>query len=105
MSNDPFREDDGSDFVASYSNLVKSTVTYNSKKVQVSIPSKTSDGVNSENYFKSQHSVDTYNAAKTYSAKHIDFRMRSEHTVDGKRYDLEMQIVHSADPETSARRL
>ena len=71
----------------------------------MSVPSKTTDGVNNENYFKSKAAIDTYNAAKKYSATHIDLHGMSEHTVDGRRYDLEMKIVHSADKESGARRL
>ena len=47
----------------------------------------------------------TYNAAEKYQATHIDFRSKSEHTVDGRRYDIEMQVVHKADKPATVRRL
>jgi hypothetical protein len=68
LSSDPFRAADGSDFKGQYSNLVKATHLNKGTVLSVSIPSATTDGVNNENYFTSQHAVKTYNAAKKYSA-------------------------------------
>lgn len=92
--------------MSSYENIVKSTVLNKGTKVQASVPSKSADGsVKYEQYFRSKHAVDAYNAAEKYSATHIDFRAKSEHTVDGRRYDLEMQVVHTAEKPATVRRL
>lgn len=92
---------DGTDLVNSYKDIEKSTVTYSKNKVSLTIPS----GEPADNYISSQHAVDTYNAFKFYTATHIEFRGRSEHTVDGRRFDLEMQIIHKHNPDLGKRRL
>jgi carbonic anhydrase len=35
----------------------------------------------------------------TYSLSNIHFHTKSEHTVDGKQYAIEMHMVHSIDEE------
>ena len=45
LSNDPFPEDDGSDLVHTYQDIEKSTVTYDTNKVKVTI-----SGAAEENY-------------------------------------------------------
>lgn len=45
------------------------------------------------NYFTSTAGV-ANGAEKTYYAKQLHFHTESEHTIDGKRFDFEMHIVH-----------
>lgn len=44
--------------------------------------------------FESQHAAKTYGASSTFTGVQFHFHAGSEHTVDGKRHDLEMHTVH-----------
>lgn len=57
------------------------------------------------NYFESQHSVDVLKGVKKYSAAQFHFHAKSEHTINGRRYDMEMHTVHLADDDSKSRRL
>lgn len=48
-------------------------------------------------FFESQHSVDVIGGNLKYNAAQFHFHAKSEHTIDGKRFDLEMHTVHVAD--------
>ena len=47
--------------------------------------------------FESQHGKDYYKASERYSGLQFHLHHASEHTVEGKRHDLEMHTVHLAD--------
>jgi len=49
----------------------------------------------SPNYFVSSIAKD-YSEVDTFYAKQLHFHTGTEHTIDGKRFDLEMHIVHQA---------
>ena len=50
------------------------------------------------NYFESSVGQDVYGASTTkFNAVQFHFHSPSEHTHNGKHYDLEMHIVHTAD--------
>lgn len=74
------------------------------KVIQVNMPYVNGDGVSPDNYFTSQHSVDNLNGVEKYSAAQFHFHAKSEHTINGRRFDLEMHTVHLAD-KASGRRL
>ena len=47
--------------------------------------------------FTSQTGKSALSAPASFKASHIDFKYQSEHTVNDKRYDLEMQLMHTVD--------
>ena len=47
-----------------------------------------------QNSFSSSIAADVYGANKIYMLKRIVFHTESEHTINLKRYDLEMQLQH-----------
>lgn len=50
------------------------------------------------NFFNSSWAVDTFGSATPiFNASRIFFHSPSEHTINGKRYDLELQTVHYPD--------
>ena len=67
------------------------------------MPNTNSQGVSTENYFESGYSEDVLKGSRKYSAAQYHFHAKSEHTINGRRYDLEMHTVHLAEKE--ARRL
>ena len=103
MHSEPFPKDNGNEFVGTYVNLVKATSLNMGKVVQVNMPDANSDGVSPNNYFTSQHSVDVLGGVKKYSAAQFHFHMKSEHTINGLRFDMEMHTVHLAQKDTRRR--
>jgi len=103
MNSEPFPKKDGNEFVGYYANLVKATSVNKGKVIQVNMPVVNSAGVSSENYFTSQHSVDVLGGAKKYSAAQFHFHAKSEHTINGQRFDMEMHTVHLAEKDTKRR--
>lgn len=47
--------------------------------------------------FRSTYAVNNLGAAGKYNGKMFKFKHASEHTIDGLRMDLEMQVVHVAE--------
>lgn len=52
------------------------------------------------NYFVSNIGKDTA-GNRRYDAMDVMFRTQSEHTIDGKQYDLEMQVVHKGHTDAN----
>ena len=50
--------------------------------------------------FKSAIGSEHYGAEREWFASSVSFHNPSEHTVDGRRKDMEMHIVHYPDPDT-----
>lgn len=50
-----------------------------------------------DNYFDSGYSKDVLGGEEKFTALQFHFHAKSEHTIDGKRYDLEMHTVHAPD--------
>ena len=46
--------------------------------------------------FDSTYSAEELKASDRYNADTFEFRHGSEHTVEGKRHDLELQVIHTA---------
>ena len=53
----------------------------------------------SDHYFKSQLAGNVFGADTTFNAAQFHFHSKSEHTIDGVQFDLEMHTVH-LPPET-----
>lgn len=67
------------------------------KVIQVNIPDVGTTGVSPSNYFTSKHSSDHLpGGVEKYSAAQFHFHVKSEHTINGRRYDMEMHTVHLA---------
>ena len=79
------------DFIKSYSNQYGAIVNMNGHTSQVDL-----DTMHGANMFKSQVAQDYYGAPVEYNGLQFHFHAGSEHTVDGKRMDLEMHTVHEA---------
>lgn len=54
----------------------------------------------SPNYFSSSKAAE-FGGDETYYSKQLHFHTESEHTIDTKRFDLEMHIVHQAVDKTA----
>lgn len=81
-------------FNSEYTNVRKKVkVDWASQAVKVSL----AEEVNANNFFKSDIAMTQYSAATNeFKANQFRFHHPSEHTVNGKYYDLEMQIYHDA---------
>ena len=88
---------DGNEFNGTYNDLTKAKVNNKGKVIQVDMPYVNADGVSPDNYFFSDHSVNVLNGSKKYSAAQFHFHAKSEHTINGRRFDLEMHTVHLAE--------
>lgn len=67
------------------------------KVIQVNLPDVGTDGVSPKNYFTSKHSSGHLpGGVEKYSAAQFHFHVKSEHTINGRRYDMEMHTVHLA---------
>lgn len=75
------------------------------RDIHINMPDVNKDGVSDKNYFKSQWGVDMLGAPLMYNATEFHFRAKSDHTIMGKRYDLEMQVLFKANEGSSRRRL
>jgi carbonic anhydrase len=64
----------------------------NGQTVQVAINKEGQD----TQIFSSSYSKDRLGATDLYTGVHFNFHAGSEHTIDGKRYDLEMHTYHLA---------
>ena len=50
--------------------------------------------------FQSEYSSNNLGASPRYTGKKFQVRHGSEHTVEGKRHDMEIQILHEPDVNT-----
>lgn len=55
-----------------------------------------------DNNFNSEYAADELGSSPKFGANQFHFHAQSEHTINGKRYDMEMHTVHF--PEGDARR-
>lgn len=46
------------------------------------------------NFFNSSIVIDKYGSNKIFNVSSINFHHPSEHTINGKRFDLELEIIH-----------
>ena len=77
--------------------MAKATSLNMGKVIQVNIPDVGTDGVSPSNYFTSKHSSGHLpGGVEKYSAAQFHFHVKSEHTINGRRYDMEMHTVHLA---------
>lgn len=60
--------------------------------IQVDVPSDAP-----KLFFESQHAVDVIQGNKKFNAAQFHFHAKSEHTINGRRFDLEMHTVHLAE--------
>ena len=74
-----------------YSNQKGVVNTNNGHTVQVGIKPEEATNVN---MFSSMVSPDVYGGPEVFDGQQFHFHSGSEHTVDGKRFDLEMHTVH-----------
>lgn len=49
------------------------------------------------NFFQSKYAKSTFNVQQDFEAVRFEFHSRSEHTIEGRQYDFEMQTVHELD--------
>lgn len=103
MHSEPFQKKNGNEFKGTYANIEKATSKNLGKVIQVNMPDANSGGVSPANFFTSEHSVDVLGSAKKYSAAQFHFHAKSEHTINGQRYDLEMHTVHLAEKDSRRR--
>lgn len=78
-----------------YKNFEKAKVTNLGKTIQIDIPKD--DQAN--NYFTSDHVPEIRKGGDKFTAVQFHLHSKSEHTIDGKRYDMEMHIVHTVNEE------
>lgn len=45
-------------------------------------------------YFKSKYGAEVIEGPKEYEVKEFNLHHKSEHTIEGNHYDLELQILH-----------
>lgn len=108
LHSNPFPKRDGSEFKGTYINLKGATVKNLGKVVQVNMPVADKDGLSPDNYFQSKYMSEELGGKETFSAAQFHFHAKSEHTINGKRYDMEMHTVHLAgesSADKSERRL
>ena len=76
-----------------YSNILTPTsVKFDYSSLRVNLEDNTGD------FFNSNYAKEIYNATTTkFYPTHFKFRSPSEHTINGKHQDLEMQVFHKAD--------
>ena len=68
-------------------------------------PDADESGVSPDNYFESEYAKEELAApSEKFSAAQFHFHAKSEHTIMGKRYDLEMHTVHLAQAGEDGRR-
>jgi len=63
------------------------------KTIQVNIP----EDSKKDNFFESGYAKDELGGDLKFSSAQFHFHAKSEHTIDGKRYDFEMHTVHFPD--------
>lgn len=97
MHSEPFPKADGNDFTYNYVNIEKAVVKNKGLVVQVDFPVVNDKGVSESHNFESLYASENLNSDQKFSAAQFHFHAKSEHTINGKRYDMEMHTVHLAD--------
>ena len=70
------------------------------------MPDADSSGTQPDQFFRSNYLQETYNTDfNEFRGAQFHFHAKSEHTINGKRYDLEMHTVHLPAAASSGRRL
>ena len=100
MHSNPFPKKDGSEFTGKYANLKAATVKNLGLVVQVNMPKVGSGGKSPDNFFESKYMEKEVGGPAKFSAAQYHFHVKSEHTINGKRYDMEMHTVHLAGGST-----
>lgn len=88
-----FQESKGTEFQPTYANFEAAAVKNLGKVIQVNLPKDAQP----DNYFESGYSKDILGGDEKFTALQFHFHAKSEHTIDGKRYDFEMHTVHAPD--------
>merc|ERR1719375_1963757 len=88
----PFNTASAKEASFAYKNFKGANVTNKGKTIQIDIPKD--DYTN--NYFMTEHVPEVRKGSDKFTAVQFHFHAKSEHTIDGKRYDMEMHIVHVA---------
>ena len=83
----------GREFNGRYKNLENVEVTNLGKTIQVNIPKADQE----YNFFESGYSKNELGGDLKFTSLQFHFHAKSEHTINGKRYDLEMHTVHAPD--------
>lgn len=76
-------------FTKTYSNQVDANPKFNGHTNQIDL-----DAADGTNMFTSQIASNIFGADNEFSGVQFHFHAGSEHTIDGKRFDLEMHTVH-----------
>lgn len=87
--------------VFNYANIKGATAKNLGKVIQVNFPD--ANPVSPNNFFTSQYSKDTLEGPEKFSSAQFHFHAKSEHTINGRRFDLEMHTVHLADKGKKAK--
>lgn len=91
----PFSSESAHESSFMYENFGKAKVTNLGKTIQIDIPKDDQ----AKNYFTTEHVPDIRKGGDKFTAVQFHFHAKSEHTIDGKRYDMEMHIVHLVNEE------
>lgn len=86
----PYQQGNGREFVGKYKNFKNAKVVNKGMTIQVDIPKDDQEN----NFFESGYSQDDLGGDLKFTSAQFHFHAKSEHTIDGKRYDLEMHTVH-----------
>lgn len=97
MHSDPFPKENGRDFTYSYKNVKGATIYNKGLVVQMDFPDANADGKSPNNYFESTYASEKLGSDQKFSAAQFHFHAKSEHTINGRRFDMEMHTVHLAD--------
>jgi len=73
--------------------MVRFEKTKSTNFVTVNSKAGTKDSL-SINYFSSKIGAEFYHAPLRFEANEFTFHSKSEHSIDGKQFDLEMHIIH-----------
>lgn len=101
MHSDPFPKEDGTEFKGTYNDITSATVKNLGKVVQMNFPDVEAGHsdigpASPNNYYESGYAQDKLKAASRFNAAQFHFHAKSEHTINGQRFDLEMHTVHFA---------
>lgn len=97
----PWGGDYGKVYFSSKSSAVYLTLDKDTKldSVPTPLPEESTKWFATPNYFKSTAGKKAHDRKELFFSKQLHFHAQSEHTIDGKQFDLEMHVVHmSLDP-------